>query len=67
MEVKKHVRGYAAFVYFRDGALWYVTDSGLLFPVPVIDAGSATFRETEKAITLMRWIRKQIKELENEQ
>ena len=50
----------ARFVFFRDGALHYETDDGFLFPVPVEEAGSATFHNEEKAILLMRYIRKQM-------
>ena len=39
----------AKFVYFRDGALHYQTEDGFVFPVPVEDAGSATFNAEEKA------------------
>ena len=48
------------FVFFRDQALHYETEDGFVFPVPVHDAGSATFNAEEKAITLMRWIRKHL-------
>ena len=46
------------FVFFRDGALHYETEDGFIFPVPVDDAGSATFGAEERAILLMRYIRK---------
>ena len=54
----------ARFVYFRDGALHYETEDGFIFPVPVNDAGSATFNAEEKALLLMRYIRKYLKMLE---
>jgi hypothetical protein len=46
------------FKYYRDGELWYETDQGFLFPVPISDIGTATFNATEKTILLMRYIRK---------
>ena len=49
------------FVYFRDKALHYETEDGFIFPVPVDDASSATFGAEEKAILLMRYIRKHMK------
>ncbi len=49
------------FVFFRDKALHYETEDGFVFPVPVDDAGSATFGAEEKAILLMRYIRKHMK------
>lgn len=50
----------AHFVFYRDQALFYETDNGFQFPVPVSDAGSATFNHEEKAILLMRYIRKHL-------
>lgn len=44
--------------YYRDGALWYRTEFGEIFPVPVEDVGTATFNGVEKASLLMRWMRK---------
>ncbi|MDP6652208.1 MAG: hypothetical protein QGF90_08905 [Gammaproteobacteria bacterium] len=45
------------FVFYRDECLFYETDNGFQFPVPVVDAGSATFNREERAILLMRYIR----------
>ena len=52
------------FVFYRDKALHYETEDGFVFPVPIDDAGSATFGAEEKAMIMMRYIRKQIKALE---
>ncbi len=54
----------ARFVFYRDRALHYETDDGFLFPVPIDDAGSATFNAEEKAILLMRYIRKHLENVE---
>ena len=60
MNIKELVKNQNAhFVFFRDQALYYETDNGFQFPVPVGDAGSATFNHEEKAILLMRYIRKE--------
>jgi len=48
------------FSYCRDGVLYYETECGFMFAVPLDDAGSATFNRKEKATLLMRWIRKQM-------
>ena len=51
----------ATFSFYRQGYLYYnVTVDGqlYLFPVEVADLGTATVSQTEKAITLMRYIRK---------
>lgn len=47
----------AEFQYYRDNNLWYSVDL-FLFPVPISDIGNATFNKTEKAILLMRYIKK---------
>jgi len=61
MKIKDIVKNQNAhFVFYRDGALFYETDNGFQFPVPVDDAGSATFNKEEKAILLMRYIRKHL-------
>ena len=52
------------FKYYRDGSLWYETEFEELFPVPIEDIGNATFNRQEKAILLMRYMRKFNKELE---
>lgn len=52
------------FQYYRDNELWYKTDSGFLFPVPISDIGNATFMRDDKAILFMRYIRKYKEEME---
>jgi len=54
------------FEYFRDGELWYrVYETGFLFPVPVNDTDGATFKNEDKALLFMRYIRKYLKKMEN--
>ena len=48
------------FSYYRDGQLWYETECKFLFPVPLEDAGTATFLAEDRAILFMRYIRKQM-------
>ncbi|MNL76691.1 hypothetical protein D3C87_2027000 [compost metagenome] len=49
---------------FRKGDLWYRTELGFEFPVPVADAGDASFEAVIKASMLMRYIRKHAQMLE---
>ncbi len=56
--LKDNIKGLSHFSYYRDGNLWYETETGLLFNVPVEDVGTAQFRATEKSMILMRYIRK---------
>jgi len=61
MEIKDIVKNQNAnFVFYRDKSLFYETDNGFQFPVPIEDAGSATLNQQEKAILLMRYIRKHL-------
>lgn len=57
-KITDHVKGTSHFIFFRAGNLWYRTDTGFEFPVPVEDTGGATFDAEIKSLTLMRWIRK---------
>ncbi|MDA1370747.1 MAG: hypothetical protein O2971_08320 [Proteobacteria bacterium] len=61
MNIKDIVKNQNAhFVFYRDECLFYETDNGYQFPVPVEEAGSATFNAEERAILLMRYIRKHL-------
>jgi hypothetical protein len=48
------------FAFYRDGDLWYETECGFQFPVPIADAGTATFLAEDRAILFMRYIRKHV-------
>lgn len=48
------------FVRYFDQQLWYETEEGFEFPVPVEDIGNATFLAEDKAILFMRYIRKHV-------
>lgn len=66
MNIKDIVKNQNAhFVFYRDRSLFYETDNGFQFSVPIADAGSATINREEKAILLMRYIRKHIARIEN--
>jgi hypothetical protein len=60
----------ARIIYYKLGELWYETECGFKFPVPVHiteEVGDATFKAEDKAILLMRYIRKHIALLEEAQ
>jgi hypothetical protein len=48
------------FTHYIDQNLWYITECGFEFPVPITDTGNATFLAQDKAMMFMRYIRKQI-------
>ena len=52
------------FSFYRDRELWYATEDGFEFPVPVDEVGNATFLHEDKAILFMRYIRKHIEFLD---
>lgn len=55
------------FHFARSGQLWYITDSGFVFPVPFSDMGDGTFLPSDKAILFMRYIRKQLNRMSEEE
>lgn len=60
MNLKEQVQGKVTFQFYKQGNLYYKTDLGLVFPVPVEDIGEATFLNEDKALLFMRYIRKHI-------
>lgn len=54
------------FEFYRKGELWYRTECGFQFPVPISDTGDGTFLKEDKATLFMRYINKQIKNIEKE-
>lgn len=53
------------FSHYRHKELWYKTECGFEFPVPIDDTGDATFMASDKAMLFMRYIRKHIEHLNN--
>lgn len=51
------------FQFYRHGELWYTTDSGFEFPVPVEDIGDGVFQRDDKALIFMRYIRKHLENI----
>ena len=59
MSIKEMVAGKTVkFVRYQRKELWYVTECGFEFPVPIEDTGDAAFQSQDKAMLFMRWIRK---------
>lgn len=52
------------FRFYRKGELWYATDCGFEFPVPINDTGDADFLATDRAMLFMRYIRKHLAVIE---
>lgn len=48
------------FVRYQQQELWYKTECGFNFPVPISDTGEASFAAEDKAIMFMRWIKKHL-------
>jgi len=67
MSLPQMVKGkLVTFEFYRKQELWYVTDDGFKFPVPIDDTGDGTFLASDKATLFMRYIRKQLEEISNE-
>lgn len=56
----------AHFIYYEKENLFYKTDCNFVFPVPVSDVGDGIFNQSERAMLLMRYIRKQLDKSEIE-
>lgn len=52
------------FQFYRKGELWYKTDCGFEFPVPVSDTGDGVFNQTDRAMMFMRYIRQHLKSID---
>jgi hypothetical protein len=52
------------FTFYRDRQLFYQTECGFEFPVPIDNIGNATFLAEDKAILFMRYIRKHLETIE---
>ena len=46
------------FRFYREGELYYETECGFVFPVPLADVGNSTFLAEDKALLFMRYIRR---------
>lgn len=55
------------FTHYVKGELWYATECGFAFPVPISDVGEATFPAKDRAMLYMRYVRKEIDRLKAEQ
>ena len=60
MTLKEHVKGHVQFQFYRKGELFYKTDSGFEFTVPIADCGDGVFLNEDKAMLFMRYIRRQL-------
>ena len=67
LTLKDLIKGQSVhFSFYRENELWYETDNGFKFPVPLSDIGNATFLRDDKAILLMRYIRKYKDEIDGD-
>jgi hypothetical protein len=48
------------FQFYQKGELWYMTECGFSFPVPIEDTGDGIFANEDKAMLFMRYIRKHL-------
>jgi hypothetical protein len=69
MNIKDMVKGNKTvkFKFYRKEELFYETECGFLFPVPISDTGDGQFNDVDKAMYFMRYIRKHINEIEKEE
>lgn len=62
MSIKDMVRDgkKVKFLLYKQKELWYATECGFEFPVPVEDTGDGVFLNEDKAILFMRYIRRHV-------
>lgn len=53
------------FLFYKQKELWYVTETGFEFPVPIEDINDGVFLVEDKAMLFMRYIKMHIKMLED--
>jgi hypothetical protein len=53
------------FSHYSQKELWYTTEDGFTFPVPIEDTGNGTFLAEDKAIYFMRYISRYMKSVED--
>lgn len=65
-QLKEMIRDHkkVRFSFYRDQELWYKTEDGFEFPVPLYEIGNATFMAEDRAILFMRYIRKHMEMLD---
>jgi hypothetical protein len=54
------------FKFYRQKELWYSTEDGFEFPVPIEDAGDGIFLNEDKAMLFMRYMRKHLEMIAKE-
>jgi len=52
------------FKCLKNKEMWYVTESGFEFPVPLSETEGAEFLAEDKALYFSRWIGRHIKDLQ---
>ena len=66
MSIKEMVRDgkKVKLLLYKQKELWYTTECGFEFPVPIEDTGDGIFLNEDRAMMFMRYIRKQIQTIE---
>lgn len=58
INIKEAVKYNVKFDHYREGVMYYKTQQGDIFGVPLDDVGNATLGNVEKGILMMRYMRK---------
>jgi hypothetical protein len=68
-DIKEMIRNNkkVTFEFYRQKELWYKTECGFEFPVPIDDTGNGVFLNEDKAMLFMRYIRKHIESIKIEE
>ena len=60
MSLKDYLTGNVKFEFYRKGELFYRTEGGFQFRVPIEDTGDGVFLAEDRAMIFMRYIRKEL-------
>lgn len=60
MSVTEYLKGKVKFEFYRKGELYYRTENGFQFRVPVEDTGDGIFLNEDKAMMFLRYIKKEL-------
>jgi hypothetical protein len=64
MSIKEMVAGTVRFQCYKENELWYKTESGFDFPVPISETGGGIYLAEDKGLFFMRFIRKHLQTIE---
>lgn len=60
LDIKALVQGSSVLVYYKQKTLYYKTEGGFIFPIPIDDCGDTTFNNVDRSMLFMKWIKRAV-------